>query len=279
MFEAWLKKMNLDNIPISSFSIEHTRRFCEDLRSGKVTALDTHGRIKNHIPCGTTFNSYVNMFENVWNWVENNHENILNKNPWKKIEALPEVTRKNLTYTSKQRETIFNELLLKNETVLYVICRMIYKIFIRPGNETRFLQVQDVNLIENKIWIEGDISKNRKTQWVPLPEDLKEELLKIGIENVPGEYYIFGKRGPSKYPVSRDYWSKKFTAIVRGLGISKGLTLYSFKHTGNQVAHLNKMPLMQQKDLNRHHSLDQMNTYLEGMRMPDADDLKVYIPD
>jgi integrase len=268
-FIGWIETRNLQDIHISLFDKDHVRKFSYDLQAGFVT----DAKLSNK-----SVNAYIQILETCWSWVMENTSEYLKVNPWMRLKPLKETVGRRVTYSAEQRERMF-KFLEKEDKHLWMVCRLIYQTFIRPGREISGLKIGDIDFVENKIWIPAEIAKNKKTDWVPLPSDVMEKLIEIEADQLPKEYYVFSHSGPGKNKVCRDFWSKRFRKKLVPHIIPAGMTIYALKHTGNQVAHLNGMPLKQQKELNRHHSLDQMDAYLQGMRRSNTMELNKYIPD
>lgn len=259
----WLQKNNLQHKVITMLTKDIAKAFVADLKTGLVTKTT---------PCNRTVREYISLMHNLWQWFENKYEEIPVINIWKKVERPKATVGRSKTYTKEEVEKIFEHLKEKGEIQLLIICKLIYKVFLRPGREISGLLISDIDTTENKIWVRAEISKNKKTQFVPLPSDVKN-MLDL---NHPANYFLFGKSGPEQTKVGRDYWSKKFTKIVRELNIPPGLTIYNLKHTGNKVAHLNGMPLKKLKELNRHSSLEVLDNYLSGIMQIETEELEKY---
>jgi integrase len=219
----------------------------------------------------------------LWIWLEDRNETYALKNPWKKIPLQKVDAKRVLTFSDEQRELIFNHLQQTGEDWLYIVCQLIFKTFIRPGREMAHLKIADIDIGEHKIWIPAAISKNKKTQAVPLMRSVADFFKQKKIYAYPVDWYIFGKNGPSKVPVTLDYWSKRFTRILKQYNTSAGKTIffpgqtiYILKHTGNKLYHLNGMALKEQMMLNRHHSIEETDTYLTGFDSFNPDDLEKY---
>ncbi len=254
-FKSWLQEHRLSQLMPGQFTAAHANDFMNDVRAGKIT------RDKKPV-ANKTYNSYRGVMLCIWNWIERKDENLITKNPWLKCAKLKVSRKRKFPYTDDQREKIFAHL-EEHEPRLLLLIKLIYYLFIRPGREMRGLQVQDIDFAENKIWIEEDIAKNKKTQYLPLLQELRESFEKLEIQNYPGTHFIFGKEGISEKQAPYNYWINLYASHMRQLEIPKHQTLYTWKDTGNKRYHENGMSPHFQKRLNRHASLDQMNTYLD----------------
>ena len=140
------------------------------------------------------------------------------------------------------------------------------------------LKISDIDFYAQELVVRGEISKNKKTQRVAIPDPLMERIKHFKIMDHHGDYFIFGKFGPSAKPVSRDHFSKLFRIVLTQLGIGTGWSMYSWKHTMNQRAAMEGIPVKELQIQNRHHSLDQMDAYLKGLSVRDAKNLFSNIP-
>lgn len=271
----WLIENKLQSLNISQFNYDHVRQFMSHISNrSPLGARGKHNR---------TINSYKETLRTCWNWfIEKEYIEI---NPWNKWKSLKYTSTSKRPFNKEQRASIREELLKRNDSMMQLACDFVYYCFIRNGVELSGLQVKHIDMVTNQIRIPGEISKNKKTETVGIPAALMEKLHDLKLNEYAPDYYILGAgqcapsgvRGcPSPTKAGRDYWSKRFTKIIRDIGFSKDYTMYSWKHTGNQVAHANGMPLKQQQRQNRHHSLDQMSTYLDGLEILKSIELQGY---
>ncbi|MDW3649886.1 MAG: site-specific integrase [Bacteroidia bacterium] len=118
----------------------------------------------------TTYNAYRQtlreFFSECWPNVE--------KNPFEVIKYFPD-SKQSALYFSKAQVIKLRHELSKRDPQLWLFCQFIYYTFIRPG-ELRLLQVDDIILEEKRIRIRAEISKNRKLQYVAIPDAFLEEI-------------------------------------------------------------------------------------------------------
>lgn len=110
---------------------------------------------------------------------------------------------------------------------LYVL--FIYYVFARP-NELRYLKIKDLQ--EDVICFRGEITKNRKTEFVQIPKSLKKLIEEYDLKSYDPDFYIFGQGGCSEKVASRDYYYDKHKALLERHNLKKGYSLYCWKHTG-----------------------------------------------
>lgn len=177
-------------------------------------------------------------------------------------------------YFSKVQINMLSREIPKVSPELWLAVRFIFYCFIRPG-ELRQLRVSDVVLEEAKICIPAEISKNRKTQYVAIPEAFLNDLEQILIERNPSAFLIGGQFRM----VGKNWMRSLHQTILKNLHFDiKHYKLYSWKHTGAVVAVKSGVHIKQLQMQLRHHSLDQVNQYLRQMGIFDMDDFSRKMP-
>jgi len=171
----------------------------------------------------------------------------------------PEQMQKALTY-------------IKNDKDLLLAVKLMYHCFARP-NELRQLKVRDINFETGKLRIESIIAKVSTIRYIPIPQDLLEELKSL-YKNAPGHFYIFfDADGDGQSCVSRDNLSKRHKIIMDILQFGPGYTFYSWKNTGAV-----KMLLQDKRSIRSiskcmgHHSLDMTDRYFQSLGIDEMDD-------
>ena len=152
---------------------------------------------------------------------------------------------------------------------LGMLCKLLYHCFIRPQEQVR-LEIRDIDLAERRILIPGSKSKNRRSQYVVIPDTLLPELESY-LDKLPSQQrYLFEQNGkPYSTPNSFRVMHRKSVGAVKG--IPGKVQLYSWKHTGAVAAAKANVPLKQLQLQLRHASLDQVNAYLRQMGVEDMD--------
>ena len=135
-------------------------------------------------------------------------------------------------YTPAQRAIIQAEIERRGEHQLLLFVSFIYYCFIRSGEELRRLQVKDV--LADTIRVAGGRAKNRKTEHVAIPKQLRALLAPLNLAAYPPGYYLFGyDQQPGPVPVGTCLIRRHFNQVLRAVGLhGLGHSLYSFKHTG-----------------------------------------------
>lgn len=182
-----------------------------------------------------TKNNYKANLTTLLNYLKS--KKIINSNFMDTTENLRELEVSHVVYSDKQIQSI-KELLLDKDPQLWVFCRFIYFLFIRP-NEGRFLRIR--NIRGNKILVPASIkfrgkeikvSKNNRSEWVTIPKSFLPDLLQY-IDGYPPDYFIFSTKGkPGAAHVGKSNFINRYRLLTKKIGISNDHTLYSFKHNG-----------------------------------------------
>lgn len=218
----------------------------------------------------TTHNAYRAFLQNLFDSIS--------PNPFAGIKELSANKTPALCFQKKQIE-VLKKYILVNDPVLWLFIEFMYYCLIRP-NELRQLKIQDIFFEEGKIRIDGKISKNKKTQYVAIPNVFLERLKVLKMDELKPNDYIFIKEGTANTPTGRDFFSKSHQRILKVLGFDTAKhKLYSWKHTGavnfiKAGGHIKQLQLQ-----GRWHSLDQLNDYLRGLGVDDLNEIRSLYPE
>jgi integrase len=154
-------------------------------------------------------------------------EDYISDNPAAKIKNLPTTEKRDPTYSDEQVKEIL-EYLEKNDILMHLFILMVSYMFWRPIELTR-IQVKDINLKERLI-SEQTKTKGLKTKLIPqvLFPYLEEYLIGANPED-----YLFTPTGPGTWETKnkRFYFTRRYAAIKKELGLDSHYTIYSFRHT------------------------------------------------
>ncbi len=192
-------------------------------------------------------------------------------NPFEKS-IQPPKTYKSLYYFNDVEIGRLKEYLSNNMPTIWFAAQLLFYCFIRPG-EMRKLEVNDINLSYGFIEIRSEVSKNKKTQKVAIPNHFKNIM----------ETYLKGKSGllfKNKFGkmVGINYFNKEHRLALNELGIIGRYAFYSWKHTGAVKAVKAGINLKDLQMQLRHHSLDMVNEYLKNLGVMDSEDLRYKFP-
>jgi len=150
---------------------------------------------------------------------------------------------------------------------LFLFVKFVYYCFIRP-KELRMLKVDNLLLDSNQILIPGAVSKNKKSEYVAIPEAFRPDLEQF--RGMPPNQLLFS--------VAENNMYNRHLKILKENGFGKGYCLYSWKHTGAIQAVKSGVGVKELQIQLRHHSLDQVNEYLRQMGVWDLKNLQANFP-
>lgn len=177
-------------------------------------------------------------------------------------------------YFSSSQIKFLSTQMSQKQPELWLAVRFIFYCFIRPG-ELRQLRVGDVMLDDGKICIPSDVSKNKKTQYVVIPDVFLEDLRTFLWQRNPTAYLI----GGDFTPVGVNWMKNRHQSLLKKLHFdTRKYKLYSWKHTGAVVAVKSGIHIKQLQLQLRHHSLDQVNAYLRQLGVFDMGEFAGKMP-
>lgn len=217
----------------------------------------------------STYNDYILNVRDVLRWI--NAEELLEGVERRKKHPVP------ATYFTKSQIDFLANALKNKDPELWFFVQFVYYCFLRPRAELRMLKVGDIILEEQKIVVHPDIAKNKKLQYIAIPDAFYPTVeQKIKGRN-PNEY-IFQGKGHMK-PIGQSTLSARHRQILIELGFdTKRYKLYSWKHTGAVMAVKAGVHVKQLQIQLRHHSLDQVDEYLRQLGVSDLGDLRANFP-
>ncbi len=179
-------------------------------------------------------------------------------------------------YFQKHQVNRLKKYISEHDPQLWLFIKFIFYTFIRPG-EIRQLRVNDVLFEEAKIIVRANVSKNKKQQYVAIPNHFINDLEHLKYLS-PNDYIFKSKRDFSK-PIGINTMSSRHRKILNKLGFGIEYKLYSWKHTGAVFFIQNGGRVKELQIQLRHHSLDQVDAYLRQMGITDLDDLRINFPE
>ena len=163
---------------------------------------------------------------------------------------------------------------------LFLVCQLEYYCAIRP-NECRQLKIKDIDFENHIIRVRNEISKNKLTEVVSIPQQLYDYLIEIGYDHWPHkEDYVFSLNGkPGATILGKNNFRFRFNRHRDALNLPKDYKLYSLKHTGgvNLVqAGVNPWQLQQHF---RHKSVTTTENYIKNRLGIRSDTIENHFPD
>lgn len=193
----------------------------------------------------------------------------INPNPFADLKTNPPRSKSLKPFTDAHCKAILSH----SNNQLRIAIWLLFYCFIRPG-EVRYLRIDDIDFDRQLIEIRGEISKNKKTQKVAIPNAIFEPLQAF----TNGRSGLLLLHPKTKKMLPKDWLYRQHQKILQKLDINGRYSLYSWKHTGAIKAVQAGINLKDLQNQLRHHSLDMVNEYLKDLGVMDSSDLKTKFP-
>ena len=207
-----------------------------------------------------TRNNYKTWISSLCTWLV--EKQYIESNPCVHIKALKE--------TPKRREALsaidlhkFGKYLQDRNPYYLLVCRVMYYTFIRPEELTN-IKLSDIHLAEQKVFIGGEISKNRRDGMVGLNDQLVKSMIDLDIFRYDGDCYLFSTDfKPGRKKITTKVLRNYFYRVRDALHMSKNYQLYSLKDSGIRDL-ANAVGIVVARDQARHSDISTTNKYLKG---------------
>ena len=225
---VWLGKTNRQHDPVQTI-----RR--DDVKAALREASDANAWSNR------TFNNNLSALATVFIFLES--EKIITAIPTKGITKKKSKSKKHRYYDPPQFERV-RKVMKEEDPLTYFATKLIYYLCIRAEKELKHFRVGNIFLDRKQVLIQAEEAKTDADRFIPIPDELMEELAYIR-NHYPPEYYVVGKgtrikfvrdNTPSAKPFPNNMISARFAKIRKKAGITSDHTPYSFKHT--RVIHL-----------------------------------------
>ncbi len=124
-------------------------------------------------------------------------EKIVDGNPTEKIEKKKTKSKKHRYYDPEQFDRI-REVMKEDDPLTYFATKLIYYLCIRAEKELKHFRVGNIFLDRRQVLIQAEEAKTDADRFIPIPDELMEELAYIR-NNYPTNYYMIGKGNRIKY--------------------------------------------------------------------------------
>lgn len=229
---SWLEFRKQPDFYLKQFDRNDARDLMEYLRDEKQLANKS---INNHFTnLGIAF-KYIEKHAGQAVW---------RRDPLEAVDLLPVVVKKHAAFSDDQIKKIKDEIRKRASTTarnqrpgyaqLEFFIQFIFYTLARPNAELLKLKVGDIDVTGNRVYIRGEISKNKIDDFVPLPDALLNYIRERGILDYRPDYFIFGKAGtPGPDRLNSQALWKKHAYVLKALHLDKmNFSLYSYKHSG-----------------------------------------------
>ncbi len=218
-FLEWARSRRFSNLYIEDFTFHHAGLFLNWVeqrknRKGEIIGPKTYNTYLQNI--GTLFTTLLKR-------------GIIKANPFfpysKKKEH--EVYK---TFSDHNADLAIATLKEKNEG-MYMIALMVYYLLMRPVEITR-LQFSSIDLSRNLLFVEGEISKGKRTYNIDIPDPLAAVYRQMRVWDYPQDWHLVStKLKPGPVKIHRNRVTDQWKWIVKdGLGIQSDL--YTLKNKG-----------------------------------------------
>ena len=159
----------------------------------------------------------------------------------------------------KDVKTLLDEIYKFNKN-LHLCCLITYCCLLRPHQEIRLLKWSDFNDDLSYLSLSGSRVKSKRNRHVPVPLVVRKLLVRND-QNIN----IFSKK---EKPYNKDYFKTLFRRFKNvNPQVDKGITLYSFRHTGAIEIYKRTGSLSKLQTAMGHSSLNVSLTYLRGLEV------------
>ncbi|BDS13088.1 tyrosine-type recombinase/integrase [Aureispira anguillae] len=217
----------------------------------------------------TTYNDYIRCITQALGWCD--QQQLMEAIEKRKASPTP------AAYFTQSQRTFLSNAIKNSNPNLWFFVQFVYYCFLRPRAELRLLKVGDVILEEQKILVPANIAKNKKQQYVAIPNAFFPTVEKKIRNRNPNEYLFPGNHYLS--PTGMNTFGRQHRELLKELGFDTSrYKLYSWKHTGAVAAVKAGIHIKQLQIQLRHHSLDQVDEYLRQLGVSDLGDLRDNFP-
>lgn len=212
-----------------------------------------------------TYNNHLKFLNTFFLWCK--AKSFINANPTESIKPKAKL--------QKKREVLADEVKAKVRTLhdtnfhYYVLCMLTYYCFIRRTELTK-LKVGDVYLHGGYIVIDGENSKNRKTESVTIPDVFLPDLA-LHLSKAKNSDYLFSankfKAGPT--PITPKKISDEWAKFRKKEKFDSKFQFYSLKDTGITDLLNSGIPAIKVRDQARHYDLKITESYTARNKFAD----------
>jgi site-specific recombinase XerD len=281
VLEEYLTDRKLTDLPLTRFDQDQIYDFLSYLTNERVVKKPG-GKTQKGVS-NRTRNNYKIWLDTVLNYLVK--RKVLDENPAKTISKLRVSNSSHVPYTDKQAKKL-KDYLREKDPQMFLFCAFIYFTLARP-KEIQLLKIRDIRgnklLISAQVEVKGQkkqLSKNHKSQFVIIPDGLRQLLEEFKILEYNGDFFIFGNGGePGPVPYSKHYSTKRFKPHLDAIGFTGGQTLYSWKHTGAIKLYQATKDMKKVQRQCRHWSITETDNYLRDLGMFEDDEVEFNFPD
>ena len=250
MFTDWIEKNGL------------SVKFCYQIDQYLLSDFLEHILIDRESSARTR-NNYLGWLSSFCSWMVG--KGYLKENPTNKIPKLKEEPKLR-NALSLQEINQLHTYLDKNNKHFLLACLMEYYTFIRPI-ELAQIKLEHIHISEQKVFVPGTISKNKKDGMVGLNDTIIKLMVELHIFDHPNNCYPFGKDfKPSEKQAQGRIFRDYFMKVREALRWDMSKQFYSLKDSGIRDL-ANAEGIVVARDQARHSDISTTNKYLKGDSM------------
>lgn len=204
-----------------------------------------------------TRNHYLQSIKTFFTYCKN--RDYISTNPAATIAAMKTAPKRRQAIPPETLQNVFNYLKDNDKYYLFA-CYLLYACFIRPSEMCR-LKISAVSFKQQTIYIDAEISKNKKAQTVTIPKNLILMMIDLNIHTYPSSFYLVGHHfAPSLTQCSDKILRRRWLEIRQTLSLPSAFQFYSLKDSGitQMIEMLN---VAEVRDQARHHSISITDVY------------------
>ncbi len=253
------------NVLSNYLKIDKTEIHCINFNRSLVAKFLDYVTITRQVS-NKTYNNYIVFLNTFSNYMLKRE--YISKNPLDGVTKKKEGEKIRTVIPKTVLSEIQNHLAINNPPYL-VLCLFTYFLLIRRTELTK-IKVKDINLDENYVAVPAEISKNKKTEIVTIPNGFKK-LLSNHIARAKQMDYVFSANDffPGHIELKPKKISDEWAKMRRKLKFSKRYQFYSLKDSG--ITHLLEMgvPAIKVRDQARHYDLSITEKYTPRRKKAD----------
>ncbi|WP_316785963.1 site-specific integrase [Pedobacter frigiditerrae] len=228
VMKDWLTIRGLENIQLNEVGQDLIVEFLNEIEGQGTTT--------------TQRDNYLTYLKGCFKYCTEYLE-VLDKNPLRKLNTINNTdSESNKAYPAELLETVLEEA-KKMDYHFYMLMRLLYYTLRRPS-ELLKLTYKDFDFKNDTINFHGRITKTNRTLYTHLPKHIAKELKSLIPSDVKPTDFFFGNIGKigkkgehskllfAKHETPLSHFQDKFKTLFSRLGLDKGHTLYSMKHSG-----------------------------------------------
>ena len=217
---------------------------------------------KNNSP--STYNNYLSYIKSFLDWAKN--KGYIKQNPADQIKTKAKTQKKREVLPPHIKDEI--KTLRTSDFHFYICCMLTYYCFIRRTELTK-LKVSDVFLYKGYIIIDGQNSKNKKTESVTIPNAFLPDLAQH-LATANNSDFLFSKDFKTgKTPINPKKITDTWAKYRKIFGFDDKYQFYSLKDTGITDLLNSGIPAIKVRDQARHYDLKITESYTARNKFAD----------